>query len=174
MRGAYLLRGIHELVDGDETSTDLTRVLQDYAALTAVLRQGSTAVTGGIDTESLKAADASAAAPPSVTGALLGSPILRSQGLIGQISSRKLTLRSGDRQGRVAALQVSPMGFLWRECRSLPSYISARSFAAAIIDLLVPDPAGQETMSAIQQSVSALPASMSTLRRSLRPLVLQP
>jgi len=113
---------------------------------------------------------------PSATSALLGGPIMRSQGMAGQISSRKLMLESAGKTGRPAKLASSegePLWRVWRDCRSLPSYISARSFAEAVIDLVVPDAdaAGQASMLTIKQSVGALPDSMSTLKQSLQALV---
>ena len=165
MRGAWLLVGIYHLLDGDDgTSTDLTRAQEDYVILRTALRPE---VARGSDARAFAAAGARASASPSATGALLGSPILRSQGMTGQISDRRLTLKSAGQEGRLATLQTSPTRARWRECRSLPSYIPARSFAEAIIGLLVPAPAWLGTMTTIQQSVNALPPSMSTLRRSL-------
>lgn len=58
---------------------------------------------------------------------------------------------------------------LWSQCRSLPSYISARSFAEAVIDLVVPDAAGSTTMKAIQHGVAMLP-EMIPLKSSLQAL----
>jgi hypothetical protein len=61
-------------------------------------------------------------------------------------------------------------GSLWSQRRSLPSYISSRSFAEAVIDLVVPDPAGQMTMTTIQRGIDALPPTMSPLKTSLEAL----
>ncbi len=96
--------------------------------------------------------------------------------MAGQISSRKLMLESAGKTGRPAKLASSEgerLWRVWRDCRSLPSYISARSFAEAVIDLVVPDAdaAGQASMLTIKQSVGALPDSMSTLKQSLQALV---
>ena len=52
-----------------------------------------------------------------------------------------------------------------RDRRNLPSYLPSRSFAAALIDLLVPDAAGQTTMVDVKAAVQALPVSR--LRTSL-------
>ena len=165
MRGACLLRGIYQLVDGDDgTSTDLARAQEDYAVLRTALRHEPARQTGAGPP---LAAGARAPASPSTTGALLGSPILRSQGMTGQISGRRLTLKPARQEGRLAVLQASSARARWRESRSLPSYIPARSFAVAVIDLLVPDPARPVAMSTIRRSIDALPASMSKFRRSL-------
>lgn len=171
MRGACLLRGIYQLVDGDDgASTDLARAQQDYVVLRTVLQREPARETR---TGPLLAVVARASASPSATGALLGSPILRSQGMTGQISGypfisgRKHTLKPAGQEGRLAVLRASSARARWRECRSLPSYIPARSFAAAVIDLLVPDPDRPAAMSAVRQSVDALPPSMPAFRRSL-------
>ena len=103
---------------------------------------------------------------PSATGALLGSPILRSQGMTGLISGRALMLMPATREGRPAKLAASTAR-PWRDCRSLPSYIPARSIAAAVVDLVVPDAAGQTT-TPIQNYVNALPDELSMLKPSLQ------
>jgi hypothetical protein len=59
---------------------------------------------------------------------------------------------------------------MWRQRRSLPSYISAKSFAEAVIDLLVPGAGGQTTMDAIKRGVDALPEGV-PFRSSLQALV---
>jgi hypothetical protein len=132
LRGAYLLTGLRELVDGGEASTDLEKAETAY---------------NDVQNMVLHPAE-SPAPPPSVTGALLGGPILGSQGMSGQIPNRKLTL--------------APTG---------QTRIPARSFAEAVIDLVVPDAAGQTTMTTIQQNVDALPDTMSPLKPSLQALV---
>ena len=72
LRGAYLLTGLRELVDGGNVTTDLGQADQAYQ-----------------DVQKMVRGDASApAAMPSATSALLGGPILGSQGMVGQISSR--------------------------------------------------------------------------------------
>ncbi len=77
----------------------------------------------------------------SATGALLGSPILRSQGMTGDIFNRDLVLKA-------SRFGPGVTGGSWRKPRlgarrRLPSYISAKSFGEAVIDLLVPDAAGR-------------------------------
>ena len=94
----------------------------------------------------------------SATGALLGGPILRSQGMTGEIFGRKLTVKpsrfgSGVTGGAWWKLR-------WSTRRSLPSYISAKSISEAVIDLLVPDAAGKTTMSTIQDGLDRLPKDL--------------
>jgi hypothetical protein len=60
-------------------------------------------------------------------------------------------------------------GRLWRQRRSLPSYISSRSFAEAVIDLVVPDDSGQTTMASISRNIDGLPEGM-PLKTSLQAL----
>ena len=189
LRGAYLLYGLRELLDGGGTSTDLGDAVTDYTAMKGMM-------SGGAGPAAAPPGAAPAAAPghaeqppephPSATGAVLGSPILRSQGMAGQISSRKLTLepagqprrlsrlpgRRPSMPGRLPSMTADKTaGGLWRQCRSLPSYISAASFAEAVVDLVVPDAAGRTTMTDVRQGVNALPDVMSPLKPSLQALV---
>jgi hypothetical protein len=159
LRGAYLLGGLRELLDGTGSQTALNDAIGNYDEMKALVK-------GPVP------ADADGAAPPatkSATGALLGSPILRSQGMIGQISSRDLTLQPG-KHGRPFRIATGTWKPPWRACRSLPSYISATSFSAAIIDLLVPNAAGQTTMAQVQDGINKLPEWMPTLKESLQTL----
>jgi len=155
LRGAYLLTGLRELLDSGEASTDLAEAKTAYDTVQNMVRGGAPPP----------------AQPPSATGALLGGPILGNQGISGQISSRNLTLASTGQTRRLPKLTAPGWaGSRWRQCRSLPSYISATSFADAVIDLVVPDAAGQTTMTTIQQNVDALPDSMSPFKPSLQAL----
>jgi hypothetical protein len=168
LRGAYLLRGLRELLDGEGTGLDLGQAQQDYADMKALMRGDAPAGGAGNPAPAVPPA---APAVPSATNALLGGPILRSQGMTGQISGRTLTLTPPGPAGRPAKLAASAGGHLWRQCRSLPSYIPATSFAEAVVDLVVPTAEGQTSMSTIMQSVNALPGgSMSTLKSSLQAL----
>ena len=118
-------------------------------------------------------ADTTASAEPdpeSATGALLGSPILRSHGMPGQIFSRKLLTWPAGRESRSARMVASTGRRPWRYRRSLPTYIPTRSFAGALIDLVAPDAGGEVTMDTIQHCVALMPDSMSTVRASLRAL----
>ena len=173
LRGAYLLYGLRELLDGGGTSTDLSDAVTDYNNMTDLVSRG---IGAG-------AAPPGAAQPPephpSATGAVLGSPILRSQGMTGEITSRKLTLAAPRRPSRLPRIKADKTtgqtdkkaGSVWHQRRSLPSYISATSFAETIISLVVPNAAGQTTMTAIQQGVDALPDGTSPLKSSLQALV---
>lgn len=159
LRGAYLLGGLRELLDGTGSQTALNDAIGNYNEMKALVK-GPVPATGG------------GAAPPatkSATGALLGSPILRSQGMIGQISSRDLTVGPG-KHGRPSRITTGTWKRPWRACRSLPSYISSTSFSAAIIDLLVPNAAGQTTMAQVQDGIDTLPEWMPTLKQSLQTL----
>ncbi len=109
----------------------------------------------------------------SVTAALLGGPVLSSQGVAGQLSSRKLTLGPTKSTGRLPKMtaEKTAIGRLWRQRRSLPSYISAKSFGEAVIDLVVPDPQGQQsTLTSIEDIIKKLPPTLQ-FRQSLETLV---
>ena len=156
LRGAYLLTGLRELVDSGNVSTDLSQANTAYHEMQDMMRSGQ--------------APAAPAQPPSATSALLGGPILSSQGMTGQISSRRLTLAPAGKEGRLPKMTADRQaGSLWEQRRSLPSYISAKSFAEAVVDLVVPDAAGQTSMDVILANVQALPDS--PLKQALLALV---
>jgi hypothetical protein len=164
LRAAYLLTGLRELVDAG-APTDLGQAKADYQSLQDLMR-GPAARAQAPDTP-----------PVSATGALLGSPILSSQGMTGQISSRKITVESDGKPGSLSKMTAdhaagsrwSRRKNLWSQRRSLPSYISSRSFAEAVIDLVVPDTAGHTTMTAISRNIGKLPDGM-PLKASLQAL----
>ena len=173
LRGAYLLLGLRELVDNNSTPVYLRDAADDLRDLRALMNGAPTAPPAGAATRAVAQGRAAKgqAAPKSATGALLGSPILGNQGMPGQITTRQLTLDSaGNAKNKPAPLPKST----WRDTpslrRSLPSYIPARSFAEAVIDLVVPDAGGLTTMNTIQHYIGQLPDSMSTLRTSLEAL----
>jgi hypothetical protein len=156
LRGAYLLTGLRELVDGSGASVSLSNVKTDYGNMTDLMR-------------------GNALAPPSsATGALLGGPILSSQGVVGDLSSRNLSLTPSAKAGSLPTTTEGRKPWsAWSQRRSLPSYISSRSFADAVIDLVVPNAAGQTTMTAVQANIGKIPDSMSalsTLKTSLQAL----
>jgi hypothetical protein len=186
LRGAYLLSGLRELVDSGNQVLDLTRVKTDYTDMRAMIGNRMQAPearptdgappasnTAQAPTDGAPPASNTAQAPappasntaqaptPPATAALLGGPILGSQGMAGQISDRNLVLAPTKQPNRPAKLTApagsrNPWG-MWRDRRSLPSYIPARSFSDAVIDLVVPDTADETTMPAIHRSVNALP-----------------
>jgi hypothetical protein len=166
LRAAYLLSGLRELVDGGDSSTDLTDVTGDYQAMRNLIQPGSAPAAQPSAEPPPAAGQPSdqpvAVKPTSVTAALLGGPILGNQGVAGQISSRKLTLDPTTSTGQLPKMQAdkTKVGGKWSQLRSLPSYISSKSFADAVIDLVVPNPQGQTTMDAIEQGVQRLPPEM--------------
>ncbi len=187
LRGAYLLSGLRELLDSDVGEADLSAAQDDYHHAREMMK-GSTAAAAKPATTEPSAASTATTEPvpegPSATSALLGGPILGSQGMAGQFSSRKLVLRGAKPSGRLPKMTINreagpagqpretaQAGGLWSQRRSLPSYISSRSFAEAVIDLLVPDAAGHTTMTIIQQNVNALPDSMLPFQSSLQALL---
>ena len=113
-----------------------------------------------------------------MTAALLGGPILSSQGVAGQLQgvadqppSRQLTLDATRSTGRLPKMTAkkTKIGGLWSQRRSLPSYISAKSFAEAVINLVVPDPQGQTSMTDIEGIIGKLPPT-TPFRQSLETL----
>lgn len=183
LRGAYLLSGLRELVDSGNQVLDLTRAKTDYTDMRAMIQNrmlapeaqetagtqatpGSTAQgetpagSGPAQDETPPGSGTAQAQAPPATAALLGGPILGSQGMAGQISDRCLMLAptkpNCPARLTAPAARRNPWG-MWRDRRSLPSYIPARSFSDAVIDLVVPDTADQTTMPTIHRSVNALP-----------------
>jgi hypothetical protein len=176
LRGAYLLSGLRELVDDGVSSTDLTDVTGDYQAVRGLMQPGSATATT-LPSVPLPAAEqpsgqAPASRTASMTAALLGGPILNSQGVAGQISSRQLTLKPTTSTGRLPKMQAdkTKIGGKWSQLRSLPSYISSKSFADAVMDLVVPDPQGDTTMDSIEQIIGKLPPG-TPFRQSVEALV---
>ncbi len=191
LRGAYLLSGLRELLESGVGKTDLSAAQADYHN-TREMMKGSTALAARPAATEPSAARPATTEPvlpegPSATAALLGGPILGSQGMAGQFSSRKLMLGGAKPSGRLPKMtlnreagpagqpgqpgETAQAGGLWSQRRSLPSYISSTSFAEAVIDLLVPDAAGHTTMTIIQQNVNALPDSMLPFQSSLQALL---
>jgi hypothetical protein len=196
LRGAYLLRGLRELLDGTGgktpgtgSQTALKDAIRNYEAMKDLMQPPPRAAARGAKpaaSATARAAAAPAAATPaaaampaaapdepatrSATGALLGSPILRSQGMVGEISTRDLTLQPG-KAGRPPKVTTGAGKWSeWSARRSLPAYISAKSISEAVVDLLVPNSAGDTTMTEIQKGIKALPDWMSTLKESLQAL----
>jgi len=213
LRGAFLLRGLYELLDGSHSSTVLGPVEHGYRQVTALItgQRTATDARAAADAEpdnkqlqdtalaaeaALAAATAAAMqeaaaareavqakltqpgdrspvlAPnqhsvgPSATSALLGSPILRGRWM----NSQGMTLGPPRESGRLPELAGSGSR-LWRQCRSLPPYIPAESFAGAVMDLLMPDATEEITMATVRQDVNALPDEMTAFKQSLQALV---
>jgi len=169
LRGAYLLAGLRELLDSTDTPVVLRNASDDFDRARAL-------VTG-------TAGDASPM-PSSATGAVLGSPILSSQGMTGDISSRHLTVTgmkvratnapaaspAADGEQTARQPRTGPLSS-WSMRRSLPAYIASRSFADAVLGLVIPDASGQTNMGEIQAGVDRLPDTMGPMKTSLQSLV---
>jgi hypothetical protein len=185
LRGAYLLGGLRELLDGPTGQTALSAATHNYRELKGLVEgaaqdagDGAATTAPATKTQASTAPHATAKedanpeepATRSATGALLGSPILRSQGMVGDISSRDLVLQPGKRGRPPRVTSGAGQRSLLQDRRSLPSYISAKSIADAIIDLLVPNSAGDTTMTEIEDGIKDLPPWMGSLKTSLQAL----
>ena len=156
LRAAYLLTGLRELLDGSEAGeVKLQSAQAAYEGLHGLITEPDTSKP-----------------TPSATAALLGSPILGAQGTAGTIGSRGLTLTKGAHASDPASVNADSGARKDRRqlLRSLPSYISARTFSESIVDLLVPDSAERTTMTAIRNNVNSLPEGL-PLKSSLQALV---
>ena len=186
LRGAYLLLGLRELLDSQGTCVSLDDAEGDFRkARTLINTEAKKLQPGATVTRAAPALGPHpAGVPTSTTRARLGSSILRNQGIAGQINTRSLTLASTAKENKPAPLPQIPgdairwLGKIWPLSkipgkqtrmlrRSLPAYIPARSFAEAVIDLVVPDSDGQTTMTNVQKYIGLLPDSMAPLRTSL-------
>jgi hypothetical protein len=176
LRGAYLLIGLRELLDSKDTPVALGNARTDFDNMSALIG-GATGVHK----------------PRSATSILLGSPILRSQGMTGTISTRQLMVmgdkakvkatdagtpvksaaeesrQPGPRKIFNPLSSLNPLSYLstWRQRWSLPSYISSRSFAEAVVDLVIPDKSGRSSMAGIQDAIAKLPEPLRTSLGSL-------
>jgi hypothetical protein len=173
LRGAYLLTGLRELVDNGSKAVDLG---QADAAYQTMRRLADNAVGSP--------AAPAAADMPSMAAALLGGPILSTQGMTGQITSRKITIPqtataaangtvtplAGAQATRLPQMKMTDGGrsSLWSDCRSLPAYISSRSFAEAVVDLVVPTSTAPTTMTVIREKVAALPDTVGPFKPALQ------
>ena len=169
LRGAYLLLGLRELLDSQDTPVVLGEAAQeDFKKVRALINHPQARPRRR--PQRTRPADPCLPGPASTTAAVLGSPILRNQGIAGQIATRPLTLGSAKNdknKNKPAPLPKATGKGTWRLRRSLPAYIPARSFAEAVIDLVVPGTAGQTTMDTVQHYIGQLPDSMGPLKTSL-------
>jgi hypothetical protein len=188
LRGAYLLLGLRELLDGKSKVVDLSTAAADFGKVRTLMGKvpplppdavvkRSPAPDPENPTPVMDDAEPGTSDPKSVTSALLGSPILRNQGMPGVVTTRPLEVaNAGSNANKPASLPTSTKGGILNTLklrRSLPSYIPARSFAEAVIDMVVPDsvgPDGRTTMNTVLYNISQLPDSMRTLRTSLEAL----
>ena len=189
LRGAYLLLGLRELLDSQGTSVSLDDAEGDFRKARTLINTKASALPADAPVTRAPAPTPGPhppenGDPSSTTSALLGSSILRNQGIAGQIDTRSLTLAEATKENKPAPLPQIPddairwLGKIWplskipgkqtrKLRRSLPAYIPARSFAEAVMDLVVPDSHGQTTMTSVQQYIGLLPDSMAPLKTSL-------
>jgi hypothetical protein len=163
LRGAYLLAGLRELVDSAGKS-----VVLDNAATGVEEARDIATGAAGAHTTGEPAADVPL---PSATRVLLSSPMLGSQGVVGTIAAKGLTVEGTKPKVRASGRsKTDPTRFLrtWSRRRKLPSYISARSFATAVMDLVVPNASGQTTMDGIPERIKNMPVAPGPLKDSLQ------
>jgi hypothetical protein len=162
LRARFLLLGLRELLDAEDVATvELQRAEQAFESFPAPPpAPGSDA--GSSPTATGPADDQGAAPSPgnrsSVTEALLGAPIIRSQGMSGSVTSRPVTIeKPAGTRPRLAKVRVgSSRWLLGNPLRRLPSYIPARTFSAALFDLVLPDASGRTDLDLIRQRIDAI------------------
>ena len=169
LRGAYLLAGLRELVDSAGKSV----VLDNAATDVENARNIATGAAGAHATGEPAAEPAADAQLPSATHVLLRSPMLGSQGVVGTIATKGLTVEGFKPKVKASSTgKTDPVRLLrtWSRRRQLPSYISARSFATAVMDLVVPSASGQTTMDGIPERIKDMPVAPGPLKDSLQSL----
>jgi hypothetical protein len=147
LRGAFLLRGIRALVDGQ------TSGMPEVSALGRIwaLERGGGSAEAAPPAPSAAAADPAAAPPPPLTDRLLANVLLASQGQQGLLPSDTTSLSL-------------------RERRRLPAYLPARTFARAVIAFLAPDARETTTLDELRRAVDRLGGD-GVLQKSLRVLL---
>jgi len=165
LRGAYLLAGLRELVDSAGKSVVLDNAATDVEKAVGIATGSAGAHPTG---------DPAAGVPlPSATRVLLSNPMMGSQGVVGTITAKGLTVEGTKPKVRASGTsKTDPIRFLrtWSRRRKLPSYISARSFATAVMDLVVPNASGQTTMDGIPERIKDMPVAPGPLKDSLQSL----
>jgi len=124
LRGAYLLLGLRELLDSQGTCVSLDDAEGDFRKARTLINTRASALPA--DARVTRApAPAPGQHPPengdpsSTTSALLGSSILRNQGIAGQINTRSLTLAKTTKENKPAPLPQIPgdairwLGKIW-------------------------------------------------------------
>jgi hypothetical protein len=144
LRAGTLLRGIRALVDGDVTGKPDAQALLDLWPRPA----GPTPPTGAATVSGN--AELSRPKLSSFTETLLRNAVVASQG------QPTLTATTQPRLSR-------------KERRNLPSYLSSRTFARAVIAGLVPDAKGATTLSELAKQIDSMQDSV--LKRSLQTLL---
>jgi hypothetical protein len=148
LRGAFLLRGIRALVDGQTSGMPQVSALGRIWALGPAGGGAAEAVPPPVG-----AADTTAAGgpPPPLTDRLLANALLASQ-------------------GQQALLPSDTTRLSLRERRRLPAYLPARTFARAVIAFLAPDARETTTLDELRKAVDRLGGD-GVLRKSLQVLL---
>ena len=124
------------------TQADTTAAEAATAAANALrASDAAAAALKAVQSAAALAAVASANRPPALVAQLMAHP------LIG------VTAHAGQGPGRAGDAPLKN-----QQRRRLPSYLSGRSFAQALIDVIVPDARGATTMTQIKQSITNIPA----------------
>ena len=154
LRGEYLLRGLRTMLDGDGTfalfgSDDVPAntpgpAIKNPRDLVAELRATTKApASDGAPPEgspppqqAAQAEGATTPPKPKWVTRVMEHPLISPSGSQGQVvqNAGNTPLKSGQR-------------------RKLPSYVSARSFAQAVIDLVVPDASGETTFTDLEAAI---------------------
>jgi hypothetical protein len=150
LRAETLLRGIRALVDGNTTGNLDEQALKQIWSPAPANPSPPTGGGGGSTASTSGTAEFTSREPP-YTNRLLENAVIASQGhsdLMPVTTGRKLSLK---------------------EKRNLPSYLSSRAFARAVIAGVVPNAQGKTTLSEIGVAIESMKDS--ALKKSLQTLV---
>jgi hypothetical protein len=158
LRGDYLLQGFRALVDGDNKPVEQQKTTVEQRAVTEHKDDDKPAV-------------AATAVPVALWGTGGGVQAVDADGTeqaLGALSSLLLRNALLGNQGIRTGLPAAGVKLTRAMKRDLPSYISSRSFASAVLALLVPDAKGTTTMTTVIAEIDKLPGGV--LKQSLQSL----
>ncbi len=146
-------------VSAAATATAATAGSGDKALADADASAQANAAAGQAATDATKASEACAAAAAAlkaVQDAAQLSAVKQPPALVARIMAHPLigvTAHAGQGPGRAGDAPLKN-----QQRRQLPSYLSGRSFAQALIDVIVPDAREATTMTQIKQGIASIPA----------------
>lgn len=141
LRGEFLLRGLRALVDGTPEATGVDASQTPAAAGVPASGTGPASAAATTTTSGTAGTLPPPAAQASTLTALLGTPVLSNHGALRSVNAKSA--------GTGAKLSLA-------DKRSLPSYLASRTFAAGVLDLLIPNGSNQTTMTGITTAIEGL------------------
>jgi hypothetical protein len=112
-----------------------------------------------VQSAALSATEAAQDRAPAVVARIMAHPLIGSTANLKVAAERRRFLRKRPKVN--VAVPAAPAGdapLTNKQRRQLPSYISARSFAQAVIDVIVPNSADATTMTQIRDGIARIPS----------------